>query len=119
MPIISITTNQPLTDHQQEQLLNEVLTATSEALAVDKIKLDVSLQIIPPAASVTCGQYQAPFVRYVVMMLAGRSLQAKQALVKSYAEVAKNVTAAEALDVKTIIQDLQRTDLALGDTLLQ
>lgn len=93
MPIISIKTNHSLTSHQKEQLLNDVVTATCEALSVDKARIDASLQIISPDASVSCGKYKAPFIRYGVMMLAGRSLEAKQALVKRYDEAAKNIIA--------------------------
>jgi len=119
MPIISVQTNITLDNQQQEQLLTTVTDATSEALATDKTRIDVVLQILQPQVAMIGGVHQRPYVRFSVEMLAGRTRETKQNLVKRYYDVAQNITPGTEPDVKTIIRDLQRSDLALGDTLLE
>lgn len=118
MPIVTIQTNQSLDTQQQEQLIQGIVQATSDALSVDKERIDVLLHILAPGQTLTGGVYQRPFVRYQMEMLAGRTHEAKQALVKSYYEVTKELVANSELDVKTIIHNIQRDDLALGGALV-
>src|SRR5690625_50118 len=66
MPIISIKTNCTLDTAQQQQLLKQVVVVTSETLAVEKERIDVSLQILPSGLTITGGVQKRLFVRYTV-----------------------------------------------------
>lgn len=48
MPIVTIQTNQSLDTQQQEQLIQGIVQATSDALSVDKERIDVLLHILAP-----------------------------------------------------------------------
>jgi|SRR5690625_159602 len=119
MPIISIETNNNLGAQQQELLLNGALNATSEALSVGKERIDVSIRVLQPGLTIAGGVAGQPFVRYTLTMLAGREQAAKQDLVKRFYDLANEVCSETDNDVKTIIHELQRTDLALGAKLLE
>src|SRR5690625_5107998 len=114
MPIISIKTNCTLDTVQQQQLLKQVVVVTSETLAVEKERIDVSLQILPSELTITGGVQKRLFVRYTVAMLAGRTLEMRRALVKSYQQTTLDLISEDGVDVKTILQDLRRDQLALA-----
>src|SRR5690625_7733517 len=116
MPIISVQTNITLDNQQQEQLLTTVTDATSEALATDKTRIDVGLQILQPEVPMIGGVHQCPYVRFSVEMLAGRTRETKQQLVKRYCAIAQNITPGTAPDVKRILLTLQASDLARGSS---
>lgn len=118
MPIVNIQTNLSLDSQQQKQLLTTVVDATSEALSTDKARIDASLQTLSPEQTIVGGVHQRPYVRYTLKLLAGRTPEAKQALVEKYDQAARVASADADLDVKTIIHDLQRADLALGDKIV-
>lgn len=119
MPIISIKTNCTLDTVEQQQLLKQVVVVTSETLAVEKERIDVSLQILPSELTITGGVQKRLFVRYTVAMLAGRTLEMRRALAQSYQQTTLDLISEDGVDVKTILQDLQRDQLALGGELLE
>ena len=119
MPIISVQTNLSLDNQQQEQLLTKVADATSQALSTDMARIDVTLQVLQPEMAMIGGAHKHPYVRFSVEMLTGRTREAKQDLAQRYNDVALNIVPGTEPNVKTIIRDLQRSDLALGDTLLE
>ncbi len=118
MPIVNIQTNLSLSAHQQEQLLTQTAQATSQALNTDLTRIDVALQQLAAEHTIVGGVAQRPFVRYTIQLLTGRSIEAKQTLVKQYYEVAQSIAQQANLDVKTIIHDLSPSDLALRDSLV-
>src|SRR5699024_3790008 len=106
MPIISVHTNITLDNQQQEQLLPTVTDATSEALATDKTRIHVVLQILQAQVAMIGCVHQRPHVRFSVELLAGRTRVNKQDLFKRYYDVAKIITPVTGPDVKAIIRYL-------------
>lgn|SRR5690625_1295888 len=114
MPIVTIHTNHSVDSPQRERLLNDVAAATGTALAIDKDRVDVSLHILPPDATLTAGVFQGPFVRFAIKMFVGRNLEIKQNLVQSYNDIAQQFFAGTNSDIKTVIHELERDELAFG-----
>ena len=52
-------------------------------------------------------------------MLAGRTLELRRALVKNYQQITLDLIPEEGVNIKTILQDLQRNELALDGELLE
>src|SRR5690625_1392598 len=96
-----------------------VQTCALPILAVEKERIDVSLQILPSGLTITGGVQKRLFVRYTVAMLAGRTLELRRALAQSYQQTTLDLITEDGVDVKTILQDLQRDQLALGGELLE
>ena len=119
MPIIFIHTNSALEKGEIEHFLPEVVSGVSTALEISEELIHVFLCPLNPLRTISAGKVGRALVLYEVQMIKGREKHKKQALVERLYFVAKKYFPHLNVDIRTVIQELERDNMGIGGNLLR
>ncbi|SRR5690606_31754358 len=113
MPFITVTATAGFTPEQKKNLMQRTSDTVVETLNSPLKSVRVMLHELPQGNYLSAGQFDVPGVLFEVDLIAGRTEEAKAALISKLGKAAHETTGVPENDVRVRIKDFPNTDMGM------
>ncbi|TFL13681.1 tautomerase [Pusillimonas caeni] len=114
MPFVNITTTQPLSAEQKQQLLQRTSDTIIEALSASLPSVRILLQEMPQGSYFCGGKFDVPAILFDIDMIEGRTEEAKARLIHGLSKVAHETTGVSEEEIRARLSDFPKENIGMA-----